>query len=192
MAKTHHFLPYGAPQWVRVLPPDWGWALLLGLVLLAALVYESRTSILQSYLLPRYTVKLTYEIDAGPSPRIEFPRGGPYDQQLGYSLKQRLDSQGFRIVEQARMAEPMAQLVRIGITSPYDEPAAAGLVVHAAQGESMFDARHPQYFFVYFEDIPPLVVESLVFIENRELLAETDPHRNPAVDWGRLAKAGAL
>lgn len=191
-AKARRFPAYAAPKFVPRIPLVW-WAVLF---LLAALVYESRTSTLQSYLLPRYAAKLTYEIDVGPSPRIEFPRSGPYDQRLGYSLipefQQRLDSQGFRIVEQARMAEPMAQLVRIGITPPYDEPAAAGLVVHAAQGESMFDARHPQFFFVRFEDIPPLVVESLLFIENRELLAEADPRRNPAVDWGRLAKAGAL
>lgn len=195
MADAHRSPPYGAPQWVPVLPPAW-WAVLLGLLLLAALAYESRTSTLQSYLLPRYAAKLTYEIEAGPSPRIEFPRSGPYDQRLGYSLlpdfQQRLDSQGFRIVEQVRMAEPMAQLARLGITPPYDEAAAAGLVVHAAQGESMFDARQPQFFFVRFEDIPPLVVESLLFIENRELLAEADPRRNPAVDWDRLAKAGAL
>lgn len=193
---AHRFPPYGAPQWVRVLLPAWAWAALLGLLLLAALAYELRTSSLQSYLLPRYAAKLTYEIEAGPSPRIEFPRSGPYDQRLGYSLlpdfQQRLASQGFRIVEQARMAEPMAQLARLGITPPYDEAAAAGLVVHAAQGASMFDARHPQFFFVRFDDIPPLVVESLLFIENRELLAEADPRRNPAVDWDRLAKAGAL
>lgn len=205
MAEARRFPPYGAPQWVRVLPPAW-WAVLSGLLLLAALAYESRTSTLQSYLLPRYAAKLTYEIEAGPSPQIEFPRSGPYDQRLGYSLlpdfQQRLDSQGFRIVEQARMAEPMAQLARLGITPPYDEAAAAGLVVHSAhvestqgestQGESMFDARHPQFSFVRFEDIPPLVVESLLFIENRELLADADPRRNPAVDWDRLAKAGAL
>jgi membrane peptidoglycan carboxypeptidase len=196
IAGACRFFLYGALQWARALPPAWGWVVLSGLILVAVLAYESRTSSLQSYLLPRYAARLTYEIDVGPSPRIEFPHSGPYDQRLGYSLlpdfQERLDSQGFRIVEQARMAEPMTRLARRGITPPYDEAAAAGLVVHAAQGESMFDARQPQFFFDRFEDIPPLVIESLLFIENRELLVEADPRRNPAVDWRRLAKAGAL
>lgn len=187
-AEARRSPAYAAPKFVPRIPPVW-WAVLF---LLAALACELRSSTLQSHLLPRYAAKLTYEIGVGPSPRIEFPRTGPYDQRLGYSLlrdfEQRLDLQGLRIVEQARMAEPMAQLVRNGITPPYEEPAAAGLIVRAAQGESMFDARHPQFFFVRFEDIPPLVIESLLFIENRELLAEADPRRNPAVDWDRLLK----
>ncbi|MFL5284518.1 MAG: transglycosylase domain-containing protein [Rhodopila sp.] len=37
-----------------------------------------------------------------------------------------------------------------------------------------------------FDDIPPLVVDTLLFIEDRHLLDGQDVHRNPAVEWRRL------
>ena len=40
-----------------------------------------------------------------------------------------------------------------------------------------------------FEDIPPVVVRSLLYIENRNLLDETHPYHNPAIEWDRLIKA---
>lgn len=190
------FPEYGAPQIVSALPPAWVWWALLGVSLVGAFAYELRTSALQSRLLPQFAARLSYEIDAGPSPQIVFPRKGPYDQRLGNSslpeFTRRLDSHGYRVVEQARMSEPMVRLARVGITPPYPEPPSAGLVVHAAHGETMFDGRRVDWLFERFEDIPAVVVESLVFIENRELLTATEPRRNPAVDWDRLARASLL
>ena len=40
-----------------------------------------------------------------------------------------------------------------------------------------------------FEDIPPVIVNSLLFIENREILDADTPYRNPSVEWPRLAGA---
>src|SRR6185295_5664927 len=37
--------------------------------------------------------------------------------------------------------------------------------------------------------IPPVLVRSLLFIENRELLDEATPRRNPALEWDRLLRA---
>ena len=160
------------------------------------LAYELRTSALQSYVLTRYAEQLSYRIGAGPSPRIVFPTAGPYDQQLGNStlpdFTRRLGLEGFGVIEQARMSESLAWLVRTGVAPPYREPAVAGLLVQAEHGETIFDGRRADWLFQRFEDVPALVVDSLLYIENRELLAETDPRRKPAVDWGRLAKAGLL
>ena len=38
------------------------------------------------------------------------------------------------------------------------------------------------------EDAPPLLVQSLLFIENRGLLTTDQPQLNPAVEWFRLGK----
>ena len=40
-----------------------------------------------------------------------------------------------------------------------------------------------------FDTAPTLLVKSLLFIENRELLDPTYPKRNPAVEWDRFSKA---
>ena len=40
-----------------------------------------------------------------------------------------------------------------------------------------------------FASIAPLVVDSLLFIENRHLLDASQPLANPAVDWPRFAMA---
>ena len=41
-----------------------------------------------------------------------------------------------------------------------------------------------------FEELPPLLVNTLLFLENRELLDPFDPRSNPVIEWDRLAKAG--
>ena len=40
-----------------------------------------------------------------------------------------------------------------------------------------------------YSSIPPLVVQTLLFIENRHMLDSKHPTRNPAVEWDRLGKA---
>lgn len=174
----------------------WVWWALAGGLLSALIAHELRTSALQSYLLTRYAAGLSYEIGVGPSPRIQFPSSAPYDRRFGNSslpdFTRRLEQQHYRVLEQSRMTEPMARLVDLGITPPYREPATAGLVIQGARGETLLDARRAEWLFGRFEDVPALVVESLLYIENRELLADVDPRENPAVDWNRLAKAGLL
>ena len=155
------------------------WLILLCALLALAIVDEVRTSRLQSSVLTRYAARLTYDIGAGPSSRIVFPSSGPHDQQLGYSrlpeFTHRLLLRGYRIAEQAQMSEATAQLAGFGIAPPYREKASGGLVVRGASGEVMFDARPGRLLFERYEDVPPLVVESLLFIEDRELLQDREP-----------------
>ena len=177
--------------------PRWRtWLILLCALLALAVVDEVRTSRLQSSVLTRYAAQLTYDIGAGPSSRIVFPSSGPHDQQLGYSrlpeFTHRLLLRGYRITEQAQMSEATAQLAGFGIAPPYREKASGGLVVRGASGEVMFDARPGKLLFERYEDVPPLVVESLLFIEDRELLGTESPRHNPALDWERLSRASLL
>jgi membrane peptidoglycan carboxypeptidase len=182
---------------IRRRPRRWTVALLLaGLLIGLSIVDEVRTSRLQSSLLAPYAARLTYDVGPGPSPRIVFPGRGPHDEQLGYSqlpqFTQRLLSEGYLIAEQARMSAATARLASFGIAPPYREKASGGLVVRGADGALMFDARPEKLLFDRYEDVPSLVVDSLLFIEDRELLGSDSPRHNPAFDGERLSRAGLL
>lgn len=174
--------------WLRI-------TLLLGvLVFIGSL--ELRTSAIQSRLLSRYAAWLSWEIQLGPSPRIVFPHGGPFDAARGYSrlgeFARRLESAGYHVTEQARQSAVTARSLRWGITPPYREPAVTGLMIHDARGLPLYDARSRRALFSTFDDIPPLIVGTLLFMENRDLVRPDGPASNPAIDWRRLAKAGSL
>ena len=178
------------------------WLKIVGVVVLvlgglASLAYhELRTSAIQSWLLSRYAAQLSYEIKPGPSASIAFPRGGPFDAQRGYprlaDFRRRLESAGYTVAEQARQSAGMVRFVRWGVTPPYREPAVAGLVIRDYTGEPLYDARPRDVLFASFDDVPALIVSTLLFLENRELTNPTGPGSNPAIDWARLGKASGL
>jgi hypothetical protein len=150
------------------------WPKILAMVVLvlggfAALVYhELRTSAIQSWLLSRYAARLSYEIKRGPSPSIAFPRGGPFDTQRGYprlgDFRRRLQAAGYTVAEQARQSAAMVRFVRWGVTPPYREPVVAGLVIRDLRGESIYDGRPRDTLFPSFDDVPPLIVSTLLFL----------------------------
>jgi membrane peptidoglycan carboxypeptidase len=170
--------------------------LLIGGGFLALMGYELRTSALQSVLLSRYADRLTYQVGRGPSVRIVFPTAGPFDQRLGYiripEFVDRLEKEGYRVARQARFSESLDRLARKGVTPPYAIPAGAGLRVRGMGGSVLYDARAGNPEFERYEEIPPLLVRTLLFIENRKLESPPDRRSNPVVDWGRLLKASAL
>lgn len=59
------------------------------------------------------------------------------------------------------------------------------------RGEILHTASYPERIFADFEAIPPLLVDTLLFVENRELLDSGAATRNPAVEWDRFAAAAA-
>src|SRR2546422_1217959 len=145
---------------------------------LASVTYhELRTSATQSWLLSRYAASLSYEIAPGPSLSIAFPRGGPFDAQRGYprlgDFSRRLASAGYTVAEQARQSAGTIRFVRWGVTPPYRESAVVGLVIRDSRGELLHDARPRDVLFPAFEDIPTLIVNTLLFLENRELTSPT-------------------
>ena len=154
---------------------------------------EAQTSKWQSRLLGDWAARLHYHVAPGASEAIRYPQQGPFDQRLGYvglpEFIQRLDRQGYVIERQARFSPALLQFAEHGLYPPFREKTRAGLDISDCRGESMFDFRHPQRFYDSFDDIPPLAVSSLLFIENRHLLDRDQPYLNPAVDWPRFAKA---
>lgn len=178
----------------RPLRPYFWLVLLLVLALLGLLLaHELRTASLQSRQISQYASTLTYRLEQGPSPAIRFPEAGPFDLRLGYALMpqllERLTRRDYLIEQQVRFSPPLLDYAQHGFHVPYEEKTQAGLSILDCRGEPIYDFRYPQQYYPSFESIPPLIVDSLLFIENRHLLDPEQPHANPAVDWPRFAMA---
>ncbi len=154
---------------------------------------EMRTSDYQARFFADLAGKASYAVGAGPSPSIRFPQSAPYDDRLGYSqlpvFLGKLTARDFEITRQARISSGMAELVDEGYFAPYPEKTQGGLRILDCHKSSLFQARYPERVFERFDDIAPILVHSLLYIENRELLDASHPKRNPAVEWDRLANA---
>lgn len=173
----------------------WGAAIaLLVLVVLLGLAYwEAKTSYLLSRWLPDYSAQMQFELGEGPTDAVRYPLKGPFDHRMGYvrlpSVLDKLQAHGFVVERQARMSPAMLNYVASSLYPPYREKTQAGLTIIDSQQRPMYDFRYPREAFERFEDIPPLMVSALLFIEDRKLLDADTPRRNPAVNWGRFLKA---
>ena len=154
---------------------------------------ELRTSAYQARFFARLASKAQFAVGDGPSERIRFPASAPYDDRMGYSklplFVERATQRGFDVAAQARMSQGMLDLVDQGFFVPYAEKLQGGLAVNDCRGAAMYLQRSPERVIPRFADLPSYWVESLLFIENRELLDPSEPRRNPAVEWDRLAVA---
>ena len=161
---------------------------------LAAIAFlEMRTSNLQALVLSRFARGISWAVETNPGKTLRAPDAGPYDTRLGYnrlpSFVERLQTAGYAIDAQARPSSRMGYLVARGLFPIYREKTQAGISITDRQGVSLYEARTPERVFTSFDDIPPLIVNTLLFIENRELLDAQRPRLNPAVEWYRLSKA---
>ncbi|WP_020682065.1 transglycosylase domain-containing protein [Marinobacterium rhizophilum] len=156
-------------------------------------VHEIRTAELQSSELSRYAQTLQYTLQPGPSDAILYPQHGPFDLRMGYarlpSLLDRAQLRNFEILQQTRFSQPLLNYGQRGLPLPYPEKSQVGLEIRDCRREPLYDFAYPQQHYSSFAAIPPLVVHSLLFIENRDLLDPAQPRANPAVDWPRFVKA---
>jgi membrane peptidoglycan carboxypeptidase len=156
---------------------------------------EAQASWLQARYFTRQASQLTTELGAGPSDRIRFPGDGPHDRRFGYSrlpaALQAASERGFRIVAQVRVSEPFAALVDRGVSPIFREKTQAGLRILDRRGATLFASRYPERVYSSLDSVPPLVWQTLLFLENRALLDPRFPNHNPSVDWPRMAQAGA-
>jgi membrane peptidoglycan carboxypeptidase len=158
-------------------------------------VIEAKTSMLQAELFSHMASQMTYRVDRGPSDAIRFPGEGPYNRRLGYvglpGFVEALRAQDYAIEAQARVSEPFDWYFTQSGIAPYRAKAQSGLTLVDRDGQPIFAARTPERTFESFAAVPPLLVNTLLFIENRELLDPAFPRANPAVEWDRLATAFA-
>jgi hypothetical protein len=166
-------------------------------VLLAAGGYwvaeEIETSRFQATQLAAYARSLSFQVLKGPSEAIRFPLHGPFDQRMGYTelprFAQRLSDRGYALTEQARFSKDLLDYTGHGLFAPYREKTRAGLDMADCRGKPLHGFRYPYRGYADFAAVPPRVAQALMFIENRDLLDESRPQMNPAVDWVRFARA---
>ena len=178
-------------SWRKVVGLSLGALLLVGGGLLVA--QELRASDYQAQFFASLARRASFTVGDGPSPAIRFPKSAPYDDRLGYAdlplFLDRLKAREFEIAQQARISGQMAELVDAGYFAPYFEKYQTGLRIVDRHNGTLFQDRYPERVYQDFTDIPPVLVDSLLYIENRELLDFRYPTRNPAIEWDRLAKA---
>ncbi len=172
---------------------------LVGSVTVAAVIFklvkdEVQSSRYQAHYLSEISKQLSFKLENKASTSIRYPNHGPYDQRLGYTLLSdqidRLQKTGFEISAQASASPMMMQLMDdYGLFPLYHEKNQAGLRLVDGENQPLFAAVYPTYGYPNFDAIPPVVLHTLLFIENRELLDENRKSVNPAVEWERLGFA---
>ena len=173
----------------------WFWVMIGLAVLLGALIaaYELIASPFQAMVLAGYGKRLTFQLEPGENPDLRTPEAGPYDIRMGYvglpNFVNRLKEQDFEVTRQARVSPDMARIDDFGLFMPYREKSVAGLNLLDCRGDILQAAQHPRYAYGDFNAVPAVVANTLLFIENRELLDPNHPQRNPAVEWDRLGQA---
>jgi len=175
----------------------WGlfWLLLLIIAIVVGLAAakEMRTSRFQAREFSKLAASLSYSREAGPSNAIVYPGDGPFDRRLGYSGLQefipRLLKRDYVIQSQTRFSQALIDYTDKGLFVPYPEKIQAGLSITDCRAAPLYQYQYPQQLYASFEAIPPVVVQSLLFIENRFLLDPRQPLANPAVDWPRFGMA---
>ncbi|WP_339545510.1 transglycosylase domain-containing protein [Pseudomonas sp. RA_35y_Pfl2_P32] len=171
----------------------WLLLVIILIVLGFAIEKEVRTSRFQAREFSRLAASLSYSMHPGPSDSILYPGAGPFDKRLGYSalgdFLPRLLKRDYVIAAQTRFSPKLLEYSKNGFFVPYAEKIQAGLSITDCTAAPLYQFKYPQQLYSSFATIPPLVTQSLLFIENRDLLDPKQPKANPAVDWPRFAKA---
>ncbi len=157
---------------------------------------EMRTSRLQARLLTPFAQAMDVTVREGPNPAARYPAQGPYNERFGYTALsaqlRALTGDLYAIESQAVLSPALDRFMAGGGFPIYREKTQAGLTLLDRNGLAMHSARYPERVFADFDEVPPLVAATLLFIENRELLNSDEPRRNPAVEWDRFAGAVAM
>ncbi|SDT34466.1 transglycosylase domain-containing protein [Pseudomonas prosekii] len=171
----------------------WLLLLIIAVALGLAAAKEMRTSKFQSTEVSKFAASLSYELQPGPSDAIRYPGAGPFDLRLGYSAMDdflpRLLKRNYIVAAQTRFSPELMSYSDRGFFVPYAEKIQAGLTITDCRAAPLYQFNYPQQLYASFDAIPPVVVNSLLFIENRFLLDPKQPMANPAVDWPRFGMA---
>jgi membrane peptidoglycan carboxypeptidase len=187
----------GRSSWMWLIA---GWALrcLVWVAILVSLglgvTYEARTSYLQAHIFAWFDKGIWYQVASGTNPRIQFPRHGPRNTQLGYAelstIIPSLEARHFEIVRQSRWSPRLDWFVSHGGYMPYHGKLQTGLRVLDRTDVPLVEAHYPLRVYRQFSEVPTAVVKTLAFVEDRALLDDADPLHDPAIEWKRFAVAG--
>src|SRR5690348_8491961 len=117
------------------------WVALILIVGLAgwAAVSEMRSGHFQAALFSWLARGMTFAVENGPSPAIEFPKTGPYDERLGYTrlpdFISSLTLNRYAVDAQAQWSPRLERLVKLGTFPIYQEKDKAGLRIFSSDGD---------------------------------------------------------
>jgi len=174
----------------------WLWRLGFLLAIFVCAFIELQTSILQSWIFTSTNERVSFKLANGASKEIAFPRSAPFDDRRGYSklpvFQSRLESQRYKVTQQVRQSETMLTLFENGISPPYKERPDTGLDIRGTDGASLFRYAQAEFLFEKIDAIPPLLVKTLLFLENRDLDRPATSWQNPVIEWDRILKAAMM
>jgi membrane peptidoglycan carboxypeptidase len=167
---------------------------LIGCAAIFVLALELRSSRLQSRFLSGIAKAANFTLKPGASETpLWYPTYGPYDERLGYTripnIVDNLLANDFSITSQVRQSGELKRLTSLGLYPPYPEKTKAGLTVLDRNNTTIYSSYRPERLYESFDSIPSPIVKSLLFIENREILNQEHPYKNPAVEWDRFGLA---
>ena len=180
--------------WLQNRNVQWiAFAVVLGVVTVTAVVFELKNSWIESRVFREADRHISYRLADGKSTSIHYPGPGPYDWTLGYAripaFLPRLQADGYQIEAQAHSSALLASLSAIGLYPVYRQKDQAGLRILDRNGDDLYSFERPERVYPTYSSIPPVIIQTLLFIENRHMLDAKHPTRNPAVEWNRLGKA---
>ena len=160
-------------------------------ILIGSLVAdEMRTSAVQAKWLSWYGHRITFQMEPDANPNQHYPKFGPYNERLGYSYLpffiKALEADDFTVAAQMRASPTYDQFIRHGFYPIYRPKTVAGLKLYDRYGEPIYAASYPNHVFENFDQIPPLLTRTLLYIENRDLLKDGPVTRNPVIEWNRF------
>jgi membrane peptidoglycan carboxypeptidase len=129
---------------------------------------------------------------------MRFPQFGPRNVRLGYTelsaIIPSLEAHNFKIINQAQWSPRLDWFVDHGGYTLYTPKLRAGLQLYDRSGVKLFAASYPERVYSRFDEVPPLLANTLVSIEDHDLLDTRNPQHNPAVAWNRfiLAAGGRI
>lgn len=183
-----------AAHWYRELPRWAQRAAVAGatsVVLGAGIYAEVKTSYLQSHFFTSVAEGKTFTEMQQTSPTVAPPAAGPYDERMGYTqtlqFRERLTARGFEVQKEGEWAD--RNIAGLQLFPIYNEKAQAGLRLVDGNAQVLFDARFPRQVYADYDSIPPVLAQSLLFVEDRQLIEKQANTHNNAINWGRFGRA---
>lgn len=173
--------------------PRWVYPAAAATAVVSGGAVEMQTSFLQSQVFHKMAEGRLFSRTRTSSTTVQAPAIGPYDERLGYTqslrFRERLTERGFEVTSETTWTE--RSIAGLDLYPIYNSRAQAGLNITDDTNHTVYSAQYPSRSFADYDAIPPMLANSLLFVENRELMRDQMKTWNPAIEWVRLASAFA-
>lgn len=159
----------------------------------ALAAFEIKTSYFLSGYLHSFSKQINFKLQSDKVDDPFFPKFGPLNERYGYTkIPTWTDNLKnlFTITHQADLSTKHKQIVAAGLNPIYNPKPFSQFKIDDQYGNLVY--KKEALFFNSLEDVPPIIISILTFIENREILQTNFSYANPVVEVDRLAQAGFL